>query len=442
MIQLPDDVIQLIKQLNRAGFEAYAVGGCVRDSLLGVSPEDWDICTSALPEEMKECFSGYKVLETGIKHGTLTIRLNHHSYEITSFRKDGEYTDCRHPDRVEFVSEIKEDLARRDFTINAMAYHPDTGIVDYYDGQNDLKNGVIRCVGEAAVRFSEDALRIMRGLRFAAVYGFSIEADTKAAMLSKKELLNKIAAERIQVELKKLLLGEHAEEILLQHSEIISIIIPEMIPMIGFDQKNPHHCYDIWTHTVKSLGFSEKNLVIRLAVLFHDIGKPKTFFADENGIGHFYSHAEMGEKICNAVLHRLKFDTKTIQAVSLLVRYHDVQIQPTEKSVKKWLHRIGPEQFEHLLSVKKADAKSTVNAEDKLKMIDNIQSVYRTVLEQNACFSLKDLTVNGRDLILLGIKEGKEIGTLLSELLELVMENQLKNDRKTLLTYLKKRIKK
>lgn len=442
MIKLPSDVKQLIEQLNQAGFEAYAVGGCVRDSMLGIVPEDWDICTSALPEEMKRCFASYKVLETGIQHGTLTVRLNHHSYEITTFRKDGDYKDCRHPEQVEFVSHLKDDLARRDFTVNAMAFHPEIGIVDCYGGQEDLKNRVIRCVGDADTRFSEDSLRIMRGLRFAAVYGFSVCSDTKAAMLAKKQLLNKIAAERLQMELKKLLVGDYAEDILSNYAEILSVIIPEITPMIGLEQKNPHHCYDVWTHTVKSLDCSEKNLIIRLAVLFHDIGKPETFFTDENGVGHFYSHAEAGERICETVLRRLKFDTKTIFSVSQLVKYHDAQIQPTEKSVKKWLNRIGPEQFERLLSVKKADAKATVNYEEKLNVLGEIQSVYHEILEQNACFSLKDLAISGSDIIALGIREGKEVGIFLSALLESVMENKLDNNRDALLTHLKNQIKK
>ncbi len=442
MIKLPPDVKHLIKQLNESGFQAYAVGGCVRDSLLGMVPEDWDICTSALPEEMKRCFASYKVLETGIKHGTLTLRLNHCSYEITTFRKDGDYKDCRHPDEVEFVSDLHEDLARRDFTVNAMAYHPDIGIVDCYGGQNDLKKRIIRCVGDSATRFSEDALRIMRGLRFAAVYGFSICPETKAAMLAKKQLLNKIAAERLQTELKKLLISDYAEDVLLNYAEILSVIIPEITPMIGLEQKNPHHCYDVWTHTVKSLGYSDRNLLIRLAVLFHDIGKPETFFTDEKGVGHFYAHAKAGERLCETVLRRLKFDTKTVLSVSQLVKYHDAQMEPTEKSVKKWLNRIGAEQFELLLSVKKADAKATVNYQEKLIVLDQIQSVYHEILEQNACFSLKDLAISGSDIIKLGIREGKEVGMLLSALLELVMENKLDNNREALLTHLKEQIKK
>lgn len=442
MIQLPNEVQIILKQLNNTGYSAYIVGGCVRDSLLGIIPGDWDICTSALPEETKQVFSSYHVIETGIQHGTVTVRMNGQSFEITTFRKDGDYKDCRHPEQVQFVSDLEDDLARRDFTVNAMAYHPDRGLLDYFGGKADLEQKVIRCVGDAPTRFSEDALRIMRGLRFAAVYGCSIDADTAAAMHKTKELLRHIAAERLQVELKKLLMSDHCEDILISYNDILSVMIPELAPLVGFVQHNPHHCYDVWTHTVKSLAQAEKDLYVRLTVLFHDIGKPKTFFLDEKGIGHFYSHAEVGGQMCHTILQRLKFDSRTTQAVVELVKYHDAQIPVTEKAVKKWLNRIGPEQFLRLLCVKKADAISTVEGEAKLQEIRQLEAVFQIIKEQNACFSLKDLQVTGKDILALGIKEGTEIGAILTELLELVMDNQLENKRDVLLDYLKKRIKK
>lgn len=438
MIKLPCDVQTILQKLNEHGFSAYAVGGCVRDSLLGIEPLDWDICTSAFPEETKQVFAGYPIIETGMKHGTLTVRINHKSYEVTTFRTDGEYEDFRHPKGVRFVSDIKEDLSRRDFTINAMAYHPQIGLVDLYHGIEDLENRIIRCVGEAQTRFSEDALRIMRGLRFAGVFGFSIEEKTSIAMQNLKNLLTQISAERICVELKKLIVSDAIERILLQYRDIFAQLIPELSPMFDFSQMNPHHQYDVWEHTVKSVGVADKNLMVRLAVLFHDIGKPSTFSVDEKGIGHFYSHGSTGEKLCDTILRRLKFETKTINCVKELVKYHDIQVEPTEKAVKKLLNKLGTEQFERLLLVKEADAKTTVFAQDKLQKNEEIRSLYQHILEQAACFSLKDLAISGNDLIQAGIPQGKQVGEILSNLLELVMENKLENKRESLLEFLLK----
>ena len=442
MMNLPEEVLVLLEQLNNAGHSAYVVGGCVRDCLLGLTPGDWDICTSALPEQMKECFSEYHVIETGLKHGTLTVRLNHHSYEITTFRTDGDYIDCRHPEMVTFVSDIKEDLARRDFTVNAMAYHPVEGLIDLFGGQKDLHNRKLRCVGNSQKRLTEDALRIMRGLRFAATYGFEIEAETQKAMFETKHLLDKIASERIIVELKKLLLGEFCETILLNYREFFGQIIPELIPMFDFHQKNPHHQYDVWIHTAKSVALSEKDILVRLAVLFHDIGKPETFFQDKNEVGHFYSHASIGAKLTNKILKQMRFDGNTIDVVTELVKYHDAQIEPTEKSVKRWLNKIGQEQFEHLLSVKEADAKTTIHSDEKIKKIQEIRMVFLKVLEEKSCFSLKDLAISGNDLISLGLTKGKCIGEMLNQVLDLVIDGDIPNETDVLLSYVKKSIKK
>ena len=442
MVQIPNEVLSILDKLNQAGHSAYVVGGYVRDCLLGLEPGDWDICTSALPEQMKECFAKFHVIETGLKHGTLTVRVNHQSYEITTFRTDGDYIDCRHPEKVTFVSDIKEDLARRDFTVNAMAYHPNKGLIDLYGGQKDLSDKIIRCVGDSKKRFTEDALRIMRGLRFAATYGFTIAPETADAMFETKELLSKIALERIIAELKKLLLGNFSEDILLKYRDVFGVIIPELIPMFDFRQKNPHHLYDVWTHTVKSVAVSKKDTLIRLAVLFHDIGKPKTFSQDENGVGHFYSHASVGSEITKNILKRMKFDGDTIHSVTELVKYHDVQIEPTEKAVKRLLHKIGQEQFERLLSVKEADAKTTVHFEEKLKRIQEIRTVYIKVLEENACFSLKDLAISGNDLLSLGIPAGKVLGEILKKVLDAVIDGEISNRKETLLSYAEKEYKK
>ena len=432
----------VLRRLHACGYEAYAVGGCVRDVLLGRAPNDWDICTSALPWEMKECFSDYPVIETGLKHGTLTVRVNHQSYEITTFRTDGDYIDCRHPEKVTFVSEISEDLARRDFTVNAMAYHPDEGLVDLYHGQADLQNQKIRCVGDSKTRFSEDALRIMRGLRFASTYDFSIAFETEEAMFETKQLLTKIAPERIVSEFRKLISGKNVENILLKYRDIFGQIIPELILMFDFEQRSPHHLYDVWTHTVKSVAVSEQDIYVRLAVLFHDIGKPETFSVGENGVGHFYSHASLGTKITKTILKRLKFDNLTADIVAELVKYHDAQIEVTEKSIKRWLNKIGKEQFERLLFVKEADAKSTVHAEEKLEKIQNIKVLYRNVLEKDSCFSLKDLAVSGNDLITIGIPEGKLVGEFLIKMLNLVIDDEIPNQKDILLSYAEKEYKK
>ncbi len=442
MICLPNEVETLLEQLNQAGHSAYVVGGCVRDSLLGLTPGDWDICTSALPEEMKVCFSEYHMIETGLKHGTLTVRLNNQSYEITTFRKDGDYIDCRHPESVSFVSDIKEDLARRDFTVNAMAYHPKEGLIDYYEGQKDLSSKMIRCVGDSGKRFSEDALRIMRGLRFASTYGFSIDSKTADAMVHQKHLLHKIAVERLSVELKKLLLGNFLENVLLTYRDIFSEIIPEFTAMFDLNQQSPHHLYDVWTHTVKSVGESEKDIFVRLAVLFHDIGKPKTFFVDDNGVGHFYSHAAVGSDITKQILKRLKFDNETVDTVTKLVKYHDAQMEASEKSVKRWLNKIGEIQFERLLLVKEADAKTTLHVQEKLTKISEFRAVFQKVLNEKACFSLKDLAVSGSDLITHGISEGKQIGIILKQLLNLVIDGEIINQKDELLSYVDDECKK
>ncbi len=442
MITLPKEVIILLEELNKAGHSAYVVGGCVRDSLLGLTPGDWDICTSALPDEMKDCFSRYHIIETGLQHGTLTIRINHQSYEITTFRTDGDYQDCRHPKQVTFVSNIKEDLARRDFTINAMAYHPEEGLIDFYDGQKDLQDNLLRCVGDGKLRFSEDALRIMRGLRFAATYGFSIENKTSDAIILKKHLLTQIAVERISVELKKLLMGDYVESVLMKYCDVFAVLIPELAPMFHFEQKNPHHLYDVWTHTVKSVCSSAKNIWVRLAVLFHDIGKPSTFSLDENGVGHFYSHSKASAELTEIILKRMKFDGVTVNCVTELVKYHDAQIDANEKSVKRWLNKIGTERFEQLLLVKDADASSTVYATEKRSKLSEIRATYTKVIQDNACFSLKDLAITGNDLISCGISPGKQIGILLNKLLYSVIDGEISNQKDELLFYAKNEYKK
>ncbi|MHC1721696.1 MAG: CCA tRNA nucleotidyltransferase [Aminipila sp.] len=440
-INIPVDVEKIINRLEESGFEAYAVGGCIRDSLMDGKPNDWDICTSARPEQVINCFEDYHVIETGVKHGTLTVRLNGQSYEITTYRIDGEYLDNRRPENVQFVDSLREDLARRDFTINAMAYNSGKGLADYYGGCNDLKDGIIRCVGKADERFKEDALRIIRALRFASVLGFSIEKETSESIHRNKLLLDRIARERINVELGKLLCGKGVHDILKKYSDILAVIIPEIEPMIGFQQNNPHHRYDVWEHTITAVENSKSEPIVRLAVLLHDIGKPECFTCDRQGIGHFYSHGEFGAKIAEKILKMLKFDNQTISNVCQLIKYHDADISENSKFIKKWLNKIGPTQFDRLLLVKEADVmgQSDYLRDKKLKKLENIQSNLRQILEEKQCFSLRDLAVNGKDLIEIGIEDGRKTGEMLNWLLEQVMENQLENRKDILINVAKKK---
>nr|WP_315023169.1 HD domain-containing protein [uncultured Aminipila sp.] len=440
IINIPVDVEKIINRLEERGFEAYAVGGCIRDSLMDSKPNDWDICTSARPEQVINCFEGYHVIETGVKHGTVTVRLNGQSYEVTTYRIDGEYLDNRRPENVQFVNSLQEDLARRDFTMNAMAYNSGKGLADYYKGCNDLKDGIIRCVGKADERFKEDALRIIRALRFASVLGFSIEKETSESIHRNKNLIENIAVERINVELCKMLSGKGVKEVLKNYSDILSVLIPEIKPMIGFKQNNPHHKYDVWEHTIAAVENSKSEPVIRLAVLLHDIGKPESYTCDGKGVGHFYSHGEFGAKITEKILRKFKFDNQTISDVCQLVKYHDADISESSKFIKKWLNKIGIVQFERLLLVKQADVmgQSDYLKEKKLKTLASIQSSMKQVLEEKQCFTLKELAVNGNDLIKIGIHDGKKIGEILNWLLEQVMENQLENKKDVLINETKK----
>ena len=434
-IKLPDEVLYIIDILEQSGYEAFAVGGCVRDSLLEKEPQDWDICTSALPEQMMSCFAEHHIIETGLKHGTITIMLNKKPFECTTYRVDGKYKDNRRPENVKFVNVLKRDLARRDFTINAMAYNPKVGLVDYYDGQQDLIAKQIKCVGNADKRFSEDALRIMRALRFASVFGFSIEENTAQAMQNNKKLLGNIAVERIAVELNNLIVGDRVRELLSAHLPVIFEIIPELEPMAGFEQNNPYHCYDVLTHTLVSIDAAPKDLVLRLTMLFHDIGKPKCYTESDDGIGHFYEHQQESSDMAGAILSRLKYDKATSQAVKELVLYHDANIEPSKKQIKRWLNRIGHDRFLQLLEVKRADAmaQSDTHRQAKLNAIDAILPLLDEIIALQQCFSLKDLAIDGRDLINVGITEGSEIGKILNKLVDMVIDEEVENDKSALL---------
>lgn len=434
-ITLPQYAAQMIERLERAGFAAYAVGGCVRDSLMGNAPKDWDLATSALPEQTAALFraAGYQVVETGLKHGTVTVIAEGHPIEVTTFRIDGGYSDNRHPDQVIFTADIHQDLKRRDFTVNAMAYHPAKGLIDDCGGQLDLARGIVRCVGAPDVRFEEDALRILRCLRFASVLGFTIDPKTARSAEKNAPLLRHIASERVQMELQKLLCGKNVRKVLEENREILSQIIPEIRPMFFFDQKNPHHYLDVWSHTIEALSNSIPEPIVRLALLFHDIGKPSSFSQDEKGIGHFYGHPQVSETIAGEVMRRLRFDNHTVERVSKLVRWHDCDILPETKAVKRWLNRLGEEGLRQLLAVKAADRGATNHKYENLSVLHLVEQKLNTVLEEGQCFQREQMKIDGNDLLDLGIPRGKEIGLILEELLTLVIEERLPNQRTALL---------
>lgn len=428
-IDVPSGAVDIIDTLKSNGFKAYVVGGCVRDSVLGRTPKDWDICTSAKPDDIVRCFSGKRVIETGLKHGTVTVVLEDGQYEVTTFRVDGNYSDNRHPDSVRFVTDVVEDLARRDFKMNAMAYNPEDGLIDPFGGMFDIVNSEVSCVGNPDDRFNEDALRIMRALRFASVYGFSIEENTSQSIHRNRELLHNIAAERITSELSKIVLGEGVLNVLLEFHDVMSTIIPELDSCVGFDQNNKYHCYTVYDHMAVAVAMSScEDLTVRMALLLHDIGKPYCYTEDENG-GHFHGHGKFSHKLAEKVLSRLRFDNKTRDAILELVLYHDATIEPTPKSVRRWLNKIGFEQFSRLLKIRIADIRAHTpgtQAERLLKCADLC-----TILsdECTSCFSLKDLEINGADIMALGVPQGKQVGKVLNKILDGVISGCIQNNR-------------
>jgi len=427
-----------IKRLQEHGFEAYAVGGCVRDSLLGREPNDWDLTTNALPHETAACFADHRIIETGMKHGTVAILHEGELLEITTYRLDGDYEDNRHPVSVTFSKELRDDLSRRDFTVNAMAYHPDRGVVDCFDGQTDLKNGVIRCVGNPQTRFEEDGLRILRAIRFASVLGFSLEKKTANAVHECKYLLKNIASERIREEFCKLLCGKRAVSILREFADVIAVFLPELSHSFGFDQKSKYHCYDVWEHTLHALEENtDGNLTVRLGILFHDVGKPDCFTEDEKG-GHFPGHAEKSVELTDAALKRLRFDNATRELLLKLVKYHDVPLIPEEKHVKRALLRFGEIGLSALLEIQRCDRLAHhPNYVDLPDYHSQIPKIVEKIIAENACLSLKSLTVKGDDLIALGYKPGKEIGEQLQMLLDAVIDGAMPNDKDTLLEFVR-----
>lgn len=440
-IQLPEKVNRIIQTLQAHGYEAYAVGGCVRDSVLGRIPDDWDITTSALPEETKALFS--RTFDTGIEHGTITVVLDKDAFEVTTYRVDGKYEDSRHPSEVTFTRCLQEDLLRRDFTINAMAYNDTDGLVDIFGGMEDLRTGTIRCVGDATARFSEDALRILRAVRFAAQLGFEIEESTKEGIRNLAPNLSRISAERIQVELVKMLVSPNPELLRMAYElGITKVILPEFDRMMDTEQETPHHAYNVGEHTLKSIGFVKADKVLRLTMLLHDVAKPLTKELDENGKAHFHMHSVEGAELAKQILRRLKFDNDTLHKVTKLVFHHDLRIPATPRSVRRAMNRMGEELFPYYLEVRKADtlAQSEYQREEKLQNIEDIRVLYEDIISRKECVSLKDLAVTGSDLIAMGMKPGKEIGEILSFLLEQVLEEPEFNTKEKLSELIRDRI--
>ena len=434
----PPEVKSVLQRLGEAGYEAYAVGGCVRDLLLGKKPEDYDLATSALPEQVMALFPGYSV-PTGLQHGTVTVRAGQRAMEVTTFRTEHGYMDHRHPDCVRFTRRLEEDLGRRDFTINAMAMDTEGGLTDLFGGREDLRCGVIRAVGDPGKRFEEDALRILRALRFASVLGFSIEKATDAAIETKREGLHYIAAERIREEMTKLLCGEKAGEILLRRPEVWGVFLPEILPCVGFDQCTRYHCYDVWEHTARSVDAAPPEPVLRWTMLLHDLAKPLTFTRDESGSGHFYGHARRGAELAEEILKRLRFDRRSAERIRELVARHDRQIVPAEKSVAHCLNTMGEEMFRQLLKVKRADNLAQhPTYRGRQKEIDRLEEILESVLAEKPCFTLQQLAVDGRDMMALGL-QGRAVGEMLRWLLEQVLDGTLDNDREVLLLSAQKR---
>lgn len=437
--ELPPAAAAILRRLEDAGHETWLVGGCVRDSLLGLVPKDWDICTSAKPEEMTAAFGGWKVIPTGLRHGTVTVRLEGEGWEVTSYRIDGEYTDHRHPDGVRFVERIEEDLSRRDFTVNAMAWHPVRGLRDPFGGAADLEGRVLRCVGEPERRFGEDALRILRGIRFAARYGLTPHPDTGEAIHRLRGTLRRVAPERCCCELRRLLCapGETLAPVLEEFWDVLAVL-PGLGPleqMAGYDQQNPHHHLDLRGHTIAAAAAVPAEEGLRIAALLHDIGKPACRTVDEKGVAHFYSHGRIGAELAEKALRALRCENALRRRVVELVELHDAWVPPTPASARRWLGRLGEAGLRDLIALQRGD--TMAHAPDcrppRLARLDQWEALIDAAAAEAACLSLKDLAVGGRDLIALGWPAGPELGRALDALLEDVVEGRLDNTREALI---------
>jgi len=442
-IEVPAPVYFIIQKLEKCGHEAYMVGGCVRDSVLGRKPHDYDICTSATPDEILKAFPYEEIIPTGLKHGTVTILINDEPYEVSTFRIDGNYSDNRRPDSVEFTDNLIEDLKRRDFTINTMAYNPKIGLIDPFNGLEDIEYKKIDCVGSTKERFGEDALRILRAIRFASQLNFTIMPNTDWEIHKQYKNLENISIERINSEFCKIASSEDFCVNLLLYQDVFSLFIPELKDMIGFEQNNPYHAYDVFDHTIHAVEHCESNdLTVRLAVFFHDFGKPHSYQDGEDGYRHFKGHGRVSADITDAIMKRLRFDNEMRNNVVELVYYHDATFEVGKKYVKRWLNKIGEKQFRRLLEVRKADIKGQNPDYEpgRIEKVNNIEKLLDEVLQDDECFSLKDLAVNGKDLMSIGYKSGKELGNTLNDLLQLVIDGECPNEKEKLLQEAERRI--
>ena len=429
---LPAQVKTILERLEENGFAAYAVGGCVRDTLLCRVPTDWDVTTAARPEQVQALFPEQSI-PTGLRHGTVTVRQDGLSVEVTTFRTDGSYSDHRRPDSVRFSQSLEEDLCRRDLTVNAMAMDARGGIIDLHGGRDDLRRGILRCVGEPVRRVDEDALRILRTLRFASVLGFRIEDETAAALHRCAPLLADIAPERLLAEMDRLLCGTGVLPVLLAYPDVLGAFLPELLPCVGFDQRNRHHIYDVWAHTAHSVAAIPPEAVLRWVMLLHDVGKPSCFTVDAQGVGHFYGHPTVSAALAENVCRRLRMDKRTAAEVVTLVRWHDRDIPRTEKAIARAVHQLGEDTFRRLLAVKRADNLAQhPDYRGRLGEIDRAEDILNGLLAARACFSLGDLAVNGRDMLALGLR-GPAVGQMLDFLLEQVLDGALPNERDALL---------
>ena len=444
-INLPDDVQEIMSVIKEYGAKNYVVGGCVRDSILGREPHDWDICTSMLPGKLLVEFEekGYRVIPTGLQHGTITVHLNGSNYEITIFRRDGKYSDGRHPDTVEFTSDLIYDLERRDFTINAMAYNPEEGLVDPFNGCRDIQNRIIRCVGNPDDRFQEDGLRILRALRFSCQLNFVIDETTGRAMLDNKELISNVSMERINTEFIKIINAEYVFSFpFYSYNKIISQFIPEVVPMVSFDQHNPYHYLDVFAHSCQVLTICRiynADLITKLAAFFHDIGKPHCYQDDKNGIRHFKGHGKISADMTDAIMRRLKFDNDTRDKVVQLVYYHDASFEVGKKYVRRWLNKIGVDQFKRLLVLRRADimGQSELNRDERLQKLDAVKVCLEEVLAEKPAFSIRDLEIDGKDVMkYMLMDECPEVGYWLKHILKQVIDGHLQNNREDLIYYM------
>ena len=436
MMYLPNEVKYAIDMLNKAGFSAYVVGGAVRDALMGKIPHDYDLCTLATPEQMKEVFKCERIIETGISHGTLTILIDNKPLEITTFRKEAAYTDFRRPDSICFVSNIDEDLSRRDFTINAIAYSQYDGFIDLFGGRNDLENKILKAVGNADERFSEDALRILRGLRMASEYGFEIEQKTKNALKAKANLLLNISAERISTELMRLICGRYAGKVIREFIDVFGVILPEILPMKNLEQKNPYHIYDVLEHSIRTMEQVKAEPVLRFAALYHDTGKPECMTIDKNGIGHFYSHPKISKEYAKFRTQKLKLSKVIREEIIFLIEHHDSFIKDEPHIIRRKLVRFGETRLRNLIRLQKADSIARGTHEEYLSYFIWLEKLINDVINEKPCLSVKNLPVNGYDLMSLGFK-GKQIGDILNKMLGFVLENPKYNTKEILLNLLK-----